>query len=114
MVGGYQPQNAGGDPLGNGTQQLISLLAQDNPGMKATGQPQDIRVNGVAGKSVDLLSNSPLTGSDGRPLRERDWVVTLQRSDGTLLFLVFIAPEKDFDQLQHSAFEPMLRSLKLN
>ena len=114
MVGGYQPQNAGGDPLGNGTQQLISLLSQDNPGMKATGQPQDIRVNGVAGKSVDLISNSPLTGSDGRPLRERDWVVTLQRSDGTLLFLVFIAPEKDFDQLQHSAFEPMLRSLKLN
>jgi Zn-dependent protease with chaperone function len=114
MIGGYQPQNAGGDVLGNGTQQLISLLSQDNPGMKATGQPQDIRVNGAAGKSVDLLSNSPLTGSDGKPLRERDWVVTLQRSDGTLLFLVFIAPEKDFEKLQRAAFEPMLRSLKLN
>ncbi len=114
MIGGFQPQNPGSDPLGNGTEQLVSALTQSNPGLKALGPGDDIRVNGVPGKSVDLSGPSPLTGSDGKPLRERDWLVALQRKDGTLLFLVFIAPEKDFRQLNMDAFVPMLRSVKLN
>lgn len=114
MLGGYQPRSSGGDVLGSGTQELLSVFTQNNPGLQVTGEAQDIRVNGVAGKSVDLLGASPLTGSDGKPLRERNWLVTLQRKDGTLLFLVFTAPEKDFDRLERAAFAPMLRSLKLN
>jgi len=114
MLGGYQPRNSSGDALGSGTQELVSVLTQNNPGLQATGPGDDIRVNGVAGKSVEMSGASPLAGPDGKPLRERDWLVTLVRSDGTLLFLIFTAPEKDFDQLQRSAFGPMLRSVKLN
>jgi predicted Zn-dependent protease len=112
-LGGYQPRNTGGDALGSGTEELVSVLTQNNSGLQATGEAQDIRVNGVAGKSVDLVGPSPLAGSGGRPLREHDWLVTLQRRDGSLLYLVFTAPEKDFDQLERAAFAPMLRSLKL-
>jgi Zn-dependent protease with chaperone function len=113
MISDYQPQNAGSDPLGTGTEQLVSALVQDNPGLKATGEGENIRVNKVAGKSVDMIGVSPLTGPDGKPLQEHDWLVTLKRSDGSLLYVVFTSPEKDFDQFQKAAFVPMLRSLRL-
>jgi len=38
--------------------------------------------------------------------------VSIQRRDGTLVYLVFIAPEKDFDQLRPT-FEQMLRTLRV-
>ena len=35
-------------------------LAQDNPGMKVSGEPRNIDVNGMQGRSLELLGNSPL------------------------------------------------------
>ncbi|HWC18959.1 MAG TPA: hypothetical protein VG498_18250, partial [Terriglobales bacterium] len=66
----------------------------------------------VAGRSADLMGNSPVQGRDGRPQRERDWLVAIERQDGTLLYLVFIAPESSFDQLRPT-YEQMLRTLRL-
>jgi hypothetical protein len=64
-------------------------------------------VNRVAGRSVDLIGQSPVAGQ-----RERDWLVALDRGDGTLLYAVFVAPERDFDALRPT-FQSMLRSLRL-
>jgi hypothetical protein len=61
---------------------------------------------------VDFTSNSPIQGSNGQPERERDWLVTLPRNDGSVVFLVFIAPQNAFDQLRPS-YESMLRSVRL-
>ena len=66
-------------------------------------------INGVAGRSVDLSGVSPLQ-RDGQPQREHDWLVTLQRPDGSVLYAVFVAPDRDFAQLQNT-YENMLRSL---
>ena len=33
-------------------------------------------------------------------LHERDWLVTTQRADGSVMYLVFIAPENDFAKLR--------------
>jgi hypothetical protein len=44
--------------------------------------------------------------------RERDWLVTVRRRDNSILYLVFIAPERDFGRLA-PAFEQMLRSLRI-
>jgi hypothetical protein len=68
-----------------------------------------VRVNGVEGRSVDLLGNSPLT-DNGKPARERDWLVALPRQDGSLFYLVFVAPDRDFSSLRPT-FERMLKSL---
>ena len=43
---------------------------------------------------------------------ERDWLFTVPRSDGSLLFLIFISPERDFNQLQPT-FDKMLSSFQL-
>src|SRR6266513_977990 len=66
----------------------------------------------VGGKSVDLIGTSPLQDQSGRAVQERDWLVTLKRRDGSLVYMVFIAPDRDFRSLRPS-FEQMLRSLRL-
>ncbi len=110
IINAYQPE--GRASLDDATHQLLKALQQADSNMKAVGHDEDIRVNGVPGKSMDLLNVSPIRAQDGGTQRERDWLVTLQRQDGSLLYLVFVSTEKDFDQMR-PAFEKMLRSLHL-
>ncbi|MEO8724777.1 MAG: M48 family metalloprotease [Acidobacteriaceae bacterium] len=90
--------------LDDGTHQLMDQLRQGNPEMRQSGSEENIRVNNAAGKSIDFTSKSPLQGQ-----KERDWLVTVQRSDGNISYLVFIAPETSFGSLRPT-FEQMLRS----
>ncbi len=98
--------------LDQATHELLASLRQANPGLRQIGNDETIRVNGVAGKSVDLIGTSPLQDSSGHAAQERDWLVAMKRRDGTLLYLVFIAPNNDFGTLRPT-FEGMLRSLAL-
>ncbi len=93
------------------TSELVSNIIQGNPGTKAVGSPQPINVNGVSGRSVELLGQSPIQ-SNGQPLQERDWLVTVPRSDGSMVYAVFVAPQKDFDHLRPT-FQTMLKSLRV-
>ena len=111
VVGPFQPQNA--NDLNDATLRLIATLQQQNPGLRQAGKLQNIRVNGVAGKSVDLLGQSPLPGPDGQPLPEHDWLVTLPYGNGAAISLVFVAPEKDFPRLRPT-YEHMLKTFHLN
>jgi len=110
IINAYQPE--GRASLDDATHQLLKVLQQADSNMKAVGHDEDIRVNGVPGKSIDLLNVSPIRAQDGGTQRERDWLVALGRQDGSLLYLVFVSTEKDFDQMR-PAFERMLRSLHL-
>jgi predicted Zn-dependent protease len=111
IIDGFQPQS--GNSLEQATRDLIDRLRQGNPELRVIGNAEDIRVNGVAGKSVDMIGPSPINGQNGQPVRERDWLVTMQMQNGDLLYLVFIAPDADFNSLRSQAFEPMLKSLHL-
>jgi len=111
MVANYQPEEAGAS-LDGATHALLASLRQSNPDMKQIGNDETIRVNGTAGKSVDLVGPSPIKDAQGKALEERDWVVTFPGKDGSLLYLVFIAPDKDFGSMR-PAFEGMLRTLQL-
>jgi hypothetical protein len=111
LIAPFQPPNS--NSLDDATQQLISGLQQQNPGMRTAGDIQKIRVNGVLGRSVDLLGQSPLAGRDGQPLQERDWLVTLPGDNGANVSLIFIAPENDFSRLRPT-FEQMLKTFRLN
>jgi hypothetical protein len=110
MIDSFTPQSA--NSFSDATNQLLSGLMQQNQGMQQTGSPQKIRVNGKPGMSVDLLGLSPLQGNNGQQIRERDWLVTIDRGDGSLNYLVFVAPEQDFSNLRPS-FERMLKSFKV-
>jgi len=103
--------NPAASSLDQETQAVVNALEQSNPGLRARGRPQPVRVNGVEGRSADLTGESPIE-RDGKPEPEHDWLVALPRPDGTIVYAVFIAPERDFSELR-PAFENMLRSLHL-
>jgi len=104
MISMYQTEPRTNNPLDDATHELIDQLHQANPDMRQIGNDEDIRVNGQAGKSVEFRSKSPIQGQN-----ERDWLVTVKRPDGNISYLVFIAPERDFNQLS-STFNYMLRT----
>ncbi len=90
---------------------VLQQLAQENPDMRPVGSAQDVSINGAPARIVPVQSTSPIQ-ANGRPLAERDLVVTVQRPDNSLLLLVFVAPEQDYSKLQ-SAYEGMLKSLQV-
>jgi hypothetical protein len=115
IISGFQPENRDNNPnnqFDEGTHQILDQLRQSNPNMRTVSREENFTVNGAAAKSVMLTSNSPLTDQQGRAARERDWLVTVRRNDGTILYMVFIAPDQDFRQLQPD-FEQMLRSFRM-
>ena len=106
---GNQP--GGGGSLDDATQKLAQGMAQENPGMTISGDMKPIDINGTQGRSLELSGKSPLT-QNGQPLPERDWLVTVPRPQGGLAYLVFVSPERDFNQL-HATYQKMLDSLQL-
>jgi Zn-dependent protease with chaperone function len=113
IISGFQPDaSRNTDTLDNDTHQLLDSLRQGNPNLKVIGREDNITVNGKAGKSVEMMGPSSLQNSNGQALREHDWLVAVERSDGELLYMVFIAPEQDFQSLR-PAFEKMVRSFQM-
>ncbi len=60
--------------------------------------------DGSAGAVATLASESPFGGT------EKDVILTVARPEG-LFYMVFIAPNQDFDQFQ-GAFDQMMRSIR--
>jgi hypothetical protein len=108
VIGGMEDPNAGN--LEQATQDLINNLQQAN-NLRVSGNAQSVRVNGVQGRSVNLTGTSPIQ-QNGEPLPERDWLVTLPRPEGGLLYMVFVAPESTFRRLQPT-YRRMLDSLRM-
>src|SRR6185437_11959200 len=104
--------NASSAPLDDATKALAESLQQDNPGMRIAGDVKQVEVNGVQGRSVELAGNSPLQ-QNGKPLPERDMLVTVPRPQGGLMYMVFVSPERDFNQLQPT-YQKILNSLQLH
>ncbi len=109
IIGAARDPNASN--LDQAMQDLVQNLEQSNPGLQSSGSLQDIQVNGVQGRAVNLRGTSP-TQQNGRRLPERDWLVGLPRPQGGLLYLVFISPENQFAQLSQT-YQRMLNSLQL-
>ena len=80
-------------------------------GMRAVDSPQPIRVGNVEGRSVMMESPSPFLDESGQPQTERDWLVTVPQSDGSVIYMVFVAPQSQFSRFR-PAFENMLRSVE--
>jgi Zn-dependent protease with chaperone function len=110
VVLGSKP-NGGASSLDDDTQQLAQGLLQDNPGMKISGQLKNVDVNGTQGRALELLGNSPLQ-LNGKPLPEHDLLVAVPRAQGGLVYLVFISPDRDYNQL-HPTYQKMLDSLNV-
>jgi hypothetical protein len=78
---------------------------------RAVGPAAAIQVAGTHGRTVHLQSTSDFPGADGAAQKERDQLVTIPRPDGTVVYLVFVAPESQYQQLSPT-FEKMLQSIR--
>jgi hypothetical protein len=94
--------------LEQATDQLVAEFRQSNRNMRVIRFHEGIRVDGENALSTYLSNDSPIAAGG----RETDWLITLQRPDG-LVFIVFTAPEGDF-QSYESTFQQMLRSVRIN
>jgi len=110
IINKFRPQNA--NSIDQSTQQLVETLQQSNPALKAIGSPQQITVNNVHGLSQDFNGLSPLADQNGQQERERDWLVALPSKDGSVMYVIFIAPDQDFINLRPT-FQQMLRTFHL-
>jgi predicted Zn-dependent protease len=88
------------------TDQLVQELRLSNRNMRVVRSREDISVNGSDALSTYLSNDSPIGG------RETNWLVTVQRPDG-LMFLVFTAPDRDFQNYE-GTFQQMLYSVRIN
>lgn len=104
-------QDAKAGSLDQVAQDLIQNLQQSNPGMRQNGSVRSIEVNGTSAQEVDLASNSPIQ-QNGAPLPEHDRVVVMTGTNGAYVYLIFIAPERDFDALQ-PMYQKILDSLRV-
>jgi len=92
------------------TRQLVEDMGQ-NETLQPLGEAQPITVAGMQGRSVNLQSISPFPAENGRPQKERDWLVTVPQRDGSVIFMVFVAPQSHFDRFQPT-YEAMLKSVQ--
>ena len=92
-------------------QDVIQNFERKNPGMRQSGDIRRIRVNGADARAVDLRGDSPLE-ENGKPLPEQDRLVVRSGPEGTYLYVIFIAPERDFGALEPS-YQRMLDSLQV-
>ena len=112
VISGMQPQNGAQVSVDDATQQLVQGMEQSNPGLKANGSPQNIQVNGVQGRAVDLTGNSPVQ-KNGKAIAEHDKLVVVPTQQGNgLISLIFVAPDNAQSQLQ-PAYQKMLQSLQV-
>jgi hypothetical protein len=91
--------------LRNATSDLINHLHAANPSMQAASRNQRrVRVGRSQGLVTMLQSQSPYGGA------ETDALLTVERPEG-LFYMVFIAPQQNFSQMQ-GAFQQMIDSLQ--
>jgi len=94
------------------TRQLVQDMQQNN-GLQPVGEAQPITVGGVQGRSVTLQSTSPFPDANGQPQVERDWLVTVPQHNGSVIFMIFVAPESAFTRFQPT-YEAMLKSAQFH
>ncbi len=113
VVVSVEKQDGNGVSDAQSLSQATSALAQrfgQNSGPTVTSNITSRQVAGRPADSVYLRGSSPVNDG-GAQLAERDWLVTIARQDGDLLYLVFVAPERDFNTLQPT-FNAILASVQ--
>jgi predicted Zn-dependent protease len=109
MLNGVASSNGQPTNIDDMTRRLMQDMEQNNA-LQPAGDPQPITVAGVQGRSVAMHSVSPFS-INGKPDKERDWLVTIPQSDGSVIFMVFVAPQSHYDRFQPT-FEAMLKSVR--
>lgn len=111
LINGVAPPNRQRMSVGEITNALVQEMQQKN-GLQPMGGAQKITVAGVEGRSVMFQSASPFPNASGQEQKEGDWLVTIPQRDGSVIFMIFVAPEPEFARFQPT-YQAMLKSVQL-
>jgi len=111
VINAVRPQNGQATNLDQRTAELVRAMQSGGGDLSPVGNAQPITVAGVQGRSVAMQSTSPFPDAKGRPQKERDWLVTVPHSGGSLVYFVFVAPQSEFERFRPT-YESMLKSLQ--
>jgi Zn-dependent protease with chaperone function len=92
--------------IGAATEELIRGMQQDNQNLRATGNSQAIRVDGLNGRITPLEGQSNLRRGE----REVIQVLTVMHSQG-MFYAVFIAPESRW-RVASQEYDRMIQTLR--
>ncbi len=109
VINGIRGEN--GEDFDTLTNELVQAMKKGDSNLR-TVSSQNIDVAGSEGRSVTMETTSPFPAANGQPQKERDWLVTAMRGDGSVLYLVFVAPVSQFDSFRPT-FDNMLRSVRM-
>lgn len=110
LLNGVAPAKGQRMTIDDITGQIVKELEQ-NGALQQVGTNQPIGVAGVEGRSTTLESISPFVATNGQSQKEHDWLLTIPQPDGSVIFMIFVAPQSQFDRFQPT-YEAMLKSTK--
>ena len=110
VLNGVSPPQRERMTIGEVTRQLVQDMEQKEA-LQQVGEAQPMTVAGIEGRLVILRSTSPIAGANGHSQAERDWLVTVPQRDGSVIFIVFVAPQSQFERFQPT-YEAMLKSVQ--
>jgi hypothetical protein len=105
-IDSYLPQINGS--LATNFEELVKNILHENAGLRQAGGAEDLVVNRAPARGMQLMGVSPMMRGSS-PAEERDWLVAVARPDGSLSYLIFVAPAADAPVLK-PVFEQMLRT----
>lgn len=109
IFSGFQPAR-GTNRLEDAMRQLIASVQETNPGTRTVTNPVNLTVGSQNAQAVELQGPSSVV-DQGKSLPERVRMVALPGKNGIVLYMVFVAPEPDFDHLRPS-FDRITRSFQ--
>jgi beta-barrel assembly-enhancing protease len=110
LLNGIPPPQGQQMSIGDMTVALIKKIQESNE-LEQLGAPEPLTVGGAEGRSTFLRSPSPFPDANGQTQLERDWLVTVPMRDGSMIFMIFVAPQVDFDRLQPT-YQAMVKSVQ--
>lgn len=97
--------------LTQATSAIARQLSEQNGGMRQASEMSTLSVGGQLATLVELRSRSPI--SDGNTaLPEIDLLLTVARPDGGVSYIVFVAPEPDYQALK-PLYTSMIQSFRV-
>ena len=111
IVSGFTPSRGGKD-LNEAIRQLMTSIRDTNPKLRPTGNPVNLTVSGRDAKAVEMLGESAIQ-ENNQPIAERLRMIAVQTKSSTVLYLICVAPDADFDSLRPT-FDQVVRSFAPN
>lgn len=110
MISGFQPRGKSKD-LDDGVLELMSDIQLANPSLRLANSPRAITLQGRSARKLDWLGTSAVQ-ENGKAFTEKVMLVALQGKSGIVIYMIFVAPEPDFQPLW-PIFEKIMDSLEL-